>query len=164
MAKIIQFIFKKLHAIRKWYWRTFKIKTFGARVLIEKEGKIFLVQHRYNNFWVFPGGGIKRRESIEDTCRREFFEETGMIIENFSKKLGTYQNHQSGKNDTLAILVANDFQKGPKLNFFQKIMNKIEIKNKSWFDIDNLPKTISDATRRRVEEYGEGKEDLMGEW
>ncbi|MCB9805531.1 NUDIX domain-containing protein [Candidatus Nomurabacteria bacterium] len=164
MSKIIKIIFKILHSIRKWYWRTFRIKTFGARVLLEKEGKVFLVQHRYNNYWVFPGGSMKKGENADDLCRREVFEETGLIVTKFAKRLGTYKNNQEGKNDTLTILVANDFKKGPRWNFFQKIMQKVEIKDAGWFDIDNLPNTISDATKRRIEEYKNEQYDLEGKW
>jgi 8-oxo-dGTP diphosphatase len=47
--------------------------------ILVKDNKILLIEHeRYYNF---PGGGVSLGESPLDALRREFIEETGLIIE-----------------------------------------------------------------------------------
>lgn len=108
-----------MHTLRKWYWRTFKIKTFGVRVIIKKGESIFLVKHRYGNLWVLPGGGIKKVKNAEGAAQREVREEANIEIKKFERILGTYLNTQEGKHDAVTILVAEEKEwedKGKKWN------------------------------------------------
>lgn len=158
-------VFNLLQSLRKWYWRIFNIKTYGARVILLKDNKVFLVRHRYGNVWVFPGGGIKKGESAEDVASREVFEETGMVVNSFSRKLGVYKNNLEGKNDTITIFVTSDFSEGGQLNIFERLMKFIEIKESSWFDVDDLPKYISRASRNRINEhFDDSSKEYIGEW
>lgn len=56
-----------------------------AAALIEKEGKLLLVEHRDsrgNRWWIPPGGGLEESDpSILDCVKREVREETGVAIE-----------------------------------------------------------------------------------
>lgn len=158
-------VFNLLQSLRKWYWRTFNIKTYGARVILLKNNKVFLVRHRYGNIWVFPGGGIKKGESPQNVARREVFEETGMIVNSFSRKLGVYKNNLEGKNDTITIFVTSDFSEDGKLNVFEKIMKFIEIKEFAWFDVNDLPKYISRASKDRINEhFADPSKEYESDW
>lgn len=65
-------------------------KKFGGRlrlrvngVLIE-EDKILMIQHRMGNdrhFWNVPGGGMHYGSDAVENLKREFLEETGLVIE-----------------------------------------------------------------------------------
>ncbi len=152
-------IFNLLHSVRKWYWRTFKIKTFGVRVLIKKVDSVFLVKHRYGNLWVFPGGGVKKGEPIEKAAEREVGEETNIKIDTFERVLGIYKNTQGGKNDTVTVVVAGDWIEGSKKRW------SLEIKESGFFNRNNLPQNTSSATRRRIEEYYSGdQKEFSGIW
>lgn len=140
-------LFDILHWLRKWYWRTFNIKTFGVRVIVVSGGKVLLVKHRYGNYWVFPGGGIKKGEKIEDAGVREIFEETRVCIKSFEKVLGTYKNTREGKDDTVTVLVAEQWEKKEEGKW------NLEIKESGFFDLVNLPQGTSPATLRRIKEY-----------
>jgi len=172
LQKIIKKMFDVAHYFRKKYWKIFKIKTFGARVLLLNknpkpsvgQGKVYLVMHRYGNLWVFPGGGLKKGEDIEEVAKREVFEETGITVKSFSKKLGTYRNSKEGKDDTISIFVCDDWEVSNKLSFYENIMKIFEIKRGGWFDINNLPENTSPATKRRVVEYLGGEEEIGGDW
>ncbi|OGC79393.1 MAG: hypothetical protein A2145_02665 [candidate division Zixibacteria bacterium RBG_16_40_9] len=55
----------------------------GAAVLIEKEGKILLVQRKFNPFaldWSLPSGFIEYNETAQECATRETKEETGLKI------------------------------------------------------------------------------------
>ena len=53
-------------------------------VVVVHEGKVLLArQHvsRGQDFWIVPGGGLKKGEGLLDCARREIAEETGLQIE-----------------------------------------------------------------------------------
>ena len=54
----------------------------GASVLLEdSEGRILLQLRHDNHCWGYPGGSMEIDEELEDTARRELFEETGIVAE-----------------------------------------------------------------------------------
>lgn len=54
----------------------------GASVLVEdSEGRILLQLRHDNHCWGYPGGSMEIDEELENTARRELFEETGIIAE-----------------------------------------------------------------------------------
>lgn len=63
------------------YWFLFRPHTYGAKVVIERDGKVLLVKHSYGpKQWSFPGGGKKKGETMELTAVREAQEETGLRL------------------------------------------------------------------------------------
>lgn len=109
---------------------------------------------------MLPGGGIKKDENVEDAARREIKEEANIEIKKFERVLGIYLNTQEGKHDTVTILVAEEKEwkdKGKKWN--------LEIKESGFFDIHNLPSTISAATKQRISEYfSDEQKPFSGNW
>ena len=68
-------------AILRVYWFVIRPHTRGAKVIIERDGKVLWVKHSYGHqTWCFPGGGSKRGESFEDTAIRETKEEVGLTL------------------------------------------------------------------------------------
>ncbi len=66
--------------IAKIYGERLRIRICG---LLFKDDQLLLVNHRglnHGDFWSPPGGGIEYSESIEDSLKREFLEETGLTI------------------------------------------------------------------------------------
>ncbi|MCF0055725.1 NUDIX hydrolase [Dyadobacter sp. CY356] len=67
------------------------IGLYGSRLRIRVCGicvdseKILMIRHRFvgneNIFWSPPGGGMQFGESAAETLKREFQEETGLIVE-----------------------------------------------------------------------------------
>lgn len=161
---MVKFIFKIAQALRKIYWKTFKVKTRGVRVILIKNNKVLLVQHRYNNLWVFPGGGVDGNEDFYNAGKREVIEETGYKIKDFELILGSYLNNKEGKDDNVTVFVSRDFILKGKVNLFSKLLRLVEIKQMEWFDIGALPKGISRATEERLWEYFSGKSNIEGVW
>ena len=50
----------------------------GSGVLIYKNGKVLLQKRRDNGLWADHGGCVEIGESVEETAKRELFEETGL--------------------------------------------------------------------------------------
>jgi len=53
-------------------------------VVVMQEGKVLLVRQHLSQgqeFWIVPGGGLKKNEGLLDCARREIAEETGLEIE-----------------------------------------------------------------------------------
>jgi 8-oxo-dGTP diphosphatase len=56
-----------------------------------KDDKLLMVKHKSlkpDGFWSPPGGGIEFKESIAETLKREFLEETGLLIDPGRFKFG----------------------------------------------------------------------------
>ena len=59
-----------------------KMFSIGARAIIQdKQERVLFVKRRDNQQWVMPAGSMELDESILETCKREVFEETGLIVE-----------------------------------------------------------------------------------
>lgn len=145
---------KFLHWLRKFFiYKVFKKKTLGVRTAIFDENKVLLVKHRYNNFWVFPGGAVKRGELrdskyIEDSAVREAREEVLIEIQKPLIKFSEYQNNSGEKNDTVLLYIAEKWKFIN--NKKHSLLDKIEISESQWFDVNDLPQNISEATKNRI--------------
>ena len=147
IKKILWFILKKVRLII--IYKILKKTTHGVRTIITDGKNIFLVKHPYDNFWVLPGGGKDKKETEFETAKRECEEEAGLVISGELKKLGQYFNNKGDKNDYITIVIAREWKESLKK---QRLIDKIEIQKREWFDLDNLPK-ISSATQKRINEY-----------
>ncbi len=130
----------------------------GVRVLLERgDGHVFLVRHWYApGVWTLPGGGVKRNESVPDAARRELKEETGYTVCGDVEELGVYNADQEG--DTVTVLIVR------KVEGSMRLLPDIEVMERGFFDMHNLPDNISPANRRRVEEYVRGERGVHAPW
>lgn len=148
--KIIKKIWKVLKWIRVFViYKYLKKTTYGARVIISDRKKIFLVKHPYDNFWVLPGGGVNKNESVFEAGKRESQEEAGLVLNGELKILGRYFNNKENKDDYINIIVADTWQVSNKK---RRLIDRIEIQKRDWFELDNLP-NISIATKNRIKEF-----------
>ena len=159
---MVKIIFNSLQYLRRKYWKFFKIETFGIRAVVLDGDKILLVKHRYGDYWVMPGGGIKKGDDPEKTVIKELHEETGIIVKNVAFKLGYYKNTTGGKNDNVHCYVVSDWEFDNQ--YKKRVVDLIEIGSMKWFGIKDLPAETSPATKNRIAEYLEGKRGLIGVW
>lgn len=146
---------KGIYMAARLVWKLTKPVTAGTRVILIDNNKVLLVKHTYQNEWYLPGGGIKKGETFEQAIRREIKEELGGELEEL-KLFGVYNNFYESKNDTIVIFVCD--------KFFLSGKNDKEIETFNYFDINDLPLNISPGTKRRIEEYKDGKFCSFGKW
>lgn len=129
------------------YWRHSRGLTLGAQgVVIDNDNRILLIRHTYRPGWHFPGGGVEKRETVEEALRRELREEAGVEIGGAPELYGVYANHLQFPGDHIALFVVRSWRQdaAPKPNH--------EIAAHTFFHWDKLPDDVAEPTRRRVRE------------
>ena len=115
----------------------------GASVFVYKGGKLLLQKRKDNGCWSDHGGAHEPGETIEETAKRELFEETGLIANSleligvFSGKelFYTYPNGDKVANVNIAYLCED---------FSGELMPQTgETEELRWFDLGSLPQNIS---------------------
>lgn len=134
----------------------FRIYTFifrpvrmGVRVVMLQNDEVWLVRHTYLPGWFLPGGGLKRKETLEQAARRA---ELGEMI-----LIGAFTNFMQWKTDHTIVFLCRDF----------KITGKSdgEIAEARTFPLSELPTGIYSSHRRLLENYSTGtKPQQFGEW
>lgn len=134
-----------------FYWRFSRPVTLGVRgLVIDGDGRIFLVKHSYVTGWHLPGGGVEAGETLLDALTRELAEE-GHIVPTKSPELyGMYFNPRDSRRDHVALFVVESFRqtKVPTPNR--------EIIDHGFFPPDALPQDTTPATRARLAEVLNG--------
>ncbi|MBP9669304.1 MAG: NUDIX domain-containing protein [Candidatus Pacebacteria bacterium] len=128
----------------------------GVRVLLDNgHGEVLLVRHWYApGVWTLPGGGIHRNENVEDAAVRELHEETGYTAQGISGKIGTYSGSRA--DDHVVAVYITSYSGSLRL------LPDVEIIERGFFRMQELPENISPANRRRVEEYCAGVRNSVG--
>jgi 8-oxo-dGTP diphosphatase len=97
-------------AILRPYWKLFRPKTFGVKVIVRHPqaatSAIALIRNTYGrtDVWTLPGGGYRpTRETPEVAAAREVKEELGLHVSDL-KVVGKYETAAEGKRDTVAFV------------------------------------------------------------
>ena len=137
-----------LHA----YWRFSRAHTLGVRgLVIDGEGRIFLVEHSYVGGWHFPGGGVEVGETLTEALARELREEGNIELTGAPVLLGMYFNRRISKRDYVALFMVRSFRQNapPQPNW--------EIIAHGFFAPNALPEDTTRATRERLAEVFHGR-------
>ena len=126
----------------------------GASVVVVDEcGRILLQLRSDNNTWGYAGGSVEIDENVEDTAKRELYEETGLIAKEITL-LGVF----SGKD------MHNIYPNGDEVsnidivyickNYDGELKCQLgEVENLKFFDISDLPINIFKPNLPAIEEY-----------
>ena len=149
-------VLRILYWLRKIYQFFLRPINLGVRVMLIQDGKVLLVRHVYQDGWFMPGGGMKRRETIEQAARRECYEEAGVEMQKI-KLFGIFSNFSDWKSDHIALFLSEHFTMTDKKDS--------EIAEKKFFALDDLPESLGSGHRRRLHEYQAGLKHVQhGEW
>ena len=129
-----------------------RILTVSAGVIVYKEGCILLQKRKDNGFWSDHGGSVEFGEQLEDTARRELWEETGLTahrLEFFKVYSGpdlmyTYPNGDKVCN-VATIWLCEDFSGTP-------VAQPEEVSALRWFALDDLPDSLFPPIRKPLRE------------
>jgi ADP-ribose pyrophosphatase len=114
----------------------------AASVIIDSERKILLVKHSYGRYnWDLPGGKAESNESVEETAIREAFEEVGVRIK-VGEITGIYYDPTYDMHHFVFLSqIDEDMMPTP---------SSPEILECGYFNIDELPKPMSEFTYNRI--------------
>lgn len=130
---------------------------FGVMIL--RDGKILLGQRHFDpkkadselhgeGTWTMPGGKMHFGESFEETCARETFEETGIVIDNSKIKIISITNDIVPDAHFVTIwFLCEHFEREAQ------VMEPDEITRREWFDLDNLPKPLFFPSEKVIKNY-----------
>jgi 8-oxo-dGTP pyrophosphatase MutT (NUDIX family) len=132
-----------LHA----YWRFARGLTLGVRaVVIDGDGRVFLVRHSYIAGWHLPGGGVETGETLRAALARELREEGNIELAGTPVLHGIYFNERVSRRDHVALYVVRAFRQDtpPQPDH--------EIVAHGFFAPDRLPQDTTRGTRARIAE------------
>ena len=130
-----------LHA----YWRFARAMTLGVRALvIDEEGRVFLVKHSYVSGWHLPGGGVEAGETISEALARELQEEGNIEMTAPPQLHGLFFNDRDSRRDHVALFVVRAFRQ------LAAPVPGREIVGHGFFALDALPNDTTAATRARI--------------
>jgi ADP-ribose pyrophosphatase YjhB (NUDIX family) len=157
-AAIRQFFEPAIRRLLHFYWRFARAMTVGARaVVIDGDGKVFLVEHSYVSGWHLPGGGVETDETIMAALTRELREEGNIELTAPPQLFAIYFNRRASRRDHVVLFVVRAFRQSapPQPNR--------EIIAHGFFAPDALPADTARATRERLAEVL-GGHDVAAIW
>jgi len=154
MKKILLTLAYKAYRLQWWLTRPLLL---GVRVILIKDGQVLLVQHTYQDQWFFPGGSVKRGETLAQAAERECIEEAGTVLQKPLQLLGVYTNFYENKSDHIAVFYTDKFE-------LQERTDRWEIEEMAFFPLDQLPEDLSPGSDRRLKDYLAGSGPYAEEW
>jgi ADP-ribose pyrophosphatase YjhB (NUDIX family) len=140
-----------IRRVLHFYWRFARAATLGARgVVIDAQGRVFLIKHSYVSGWHLPGGGVETGESMLEALRRELKEEGNIELTGTPVLHGIFHNPGGSVRDHVAIYIVREFRQdtAPEPDH--------EIIGHGFFARHELPTDTSKGTRARLSEVFDG--------
>ena len=140
-----------LRRVLHFYWRFARAMTLGVRALvIDGEGRIFLVKHSYVSGWHLPGGGVEAGETLVEAAARELREEGNIELTAPPRLHGIFFNSRASRRDHVALFVVSAFRQ------VAAPVPDREIVAHGFFAPDALPNETTASTRARIFEVLNG--------
>ncbi|MGL1891656.1 MAG: NUDIX domain-containing protein [Spirochaetaceae bacterium] len=122
-------------------------KRIAIRAVIEHSGKILLVHSSVNGDYKFPGGGVEKGETFNQTLIREVLEESGYHVINIFEEMGIVDefDHPMDKQYDYFYMISHYFRCDVDLNdkhrqnlaFYEDELGFLPV----WVDLDKAINT-----------------------
>ncbi|MGO4500136.1 NUDIX hydrolase [Paenibacillus sp. 2RAB27] len=125
----------------------------GAVVILVNDLGQVLLQQRPNGTWGLPGGLMDLGESLEDTARREFFEETGLTVGDLAL-VGVFsgaQYHYTLSNGDEFYAVTTAYVASEATG--EIAMETAETRDLQYFELHDLPEAMGQVYRDSIMAY-----------
>jgi len=136
-----------INRLAHFYWRFSRGLTVGVRaVVLDAEGRVFLIKHTYAAGWHLPGGGVEAGETLVQALTRELREEGNIEISAPPLLHGVFFHPVYSRRDHVTVYVVRNFRqsRAPEPNR--------EIAASGFFPVDALPAETTSGTRARIAE------------
>lgn len=132
----------------------------GAGIIVEDpQGRVLLQLRADNHCWSYCGGSCEIDERVEDTARRELFEETGLIAEElelFGVWSGPELHYVYPNGDEVSnidiVFLCRSFSGEMK-------RQKEEVDDLRFFRVDEIPENLSPPIVKALRKWVEMKEN-----
>src|SRR5580704_15416052 len=142
-----------IRRVMHFYWRFARGMTLGVRgIVLDPEGKVFLVEHSYIAGWHLPGGGVETGETLIAALVRELREEGNIELIDPPRLFAVYFNSRVSRRDHVALYVVRSFRQSapPRPNS--------EIVAHGFFAPNALPEGTTVSPRARIAEVLSGRD------
>ncbi|WP_205825346.1 NUDIX hydrolase [Bacillus sp. RO1] len=122
-------------------------------IVTDSNNKILLIKRSDDGNWCIPGGVMDVGESIQETAKREVFEETNINIEEmklFNVYSGGQQHHIYPNGDEVYFVNVVFFSSTFSGHFKADGIESAEIR---FYNIDELPENISPTNKPFIEDF-----------
>jgi 8-oxo-dGTP pyrophosphatase MutT (NUDIX family) len=144
----MEFLSRLMHV----YWRFSRGLTLGVRaIVLDMEGRVFLIKHSYSVGWQLPGGGVEAGETLIDALAREVREEGNIELSGPPALHGVFYHPRYSRRDHVAVYVVRQFRQSAR-----PVPNH-EIADHGFFPVNALPDDTSAGTRARITEVLRGE-------
>jgi 8-oxo-dGTP pyrophosphatase MutT (NUDIX family) len=140
-----------INCLAHLYWRFARGLTLGVRGLVlDADGRVFLIKHSYVDGWQLPGGGVEAGETLLEALARELREEGNIDLTGRPQLHGVFFHPYYSRRDHVALYVVRAFRQTsqPKPNR--------EIAAHGFFPVAALPPDTTAGTRARIAEVLDG--------
>ncbi|MDW0111555.1 NUDIX hydrolase [Sporosarcina saromensis] len=124
----------------------------SAIIVVNEEHEILLQLRSDTNDWGIPGGGMELGDSFEETAKKELYEETGLIANQF-EILGL----ASGKDFYYKFPHGDEIYNATVIFKAKGITGELRKDNESldlaYFSLESLPK-LNDTSKKILEKIG----------
>jgi ADP-ribose pyrophosphatase YjhB (NUDIX family) len=131
--------------------RLSRIVTLGAQgIVVDPDRRVLLVRHTYKPGWHFPGGGVRRGETVRQALARELEEEASVGLTDEPKLVGIYSQFDDFPGDHIVLYLVDAWTQT------RPVRRNLEIAEQQFYTLDNLPSGTTQGTSRRLREVFAG--------
>ena len=143
---------KALHSLMRPYWRLTRGLTLGAQAIVmDDDERVLLVRHRYQSGWHLPGGGVEWNETVHSALARELAEEAGIRLCEPPRLHGIFAHHAQFPGDHICVFIVRSWRRD------DEAPQSLEISERRFFALGELPEDTAKGARRRLAEVFEGR-------